>query len=607
VKPIGVGDLKIVKQRLARYEPGEVAHIENVLEGENRGREHRRLRQFEEIVTFEQEREEESRRDLQSTERFELQTESERTIRSETTLQAGLDLSISYGPVRLGAYGKFASTNAKEESDTNSTEYAKEITEKTTSRLMERRREERVTRTLEEVEEKNEHGFENDSGENITGVYRWVDKYYRSKVFNYGKRLMYEFYVPEPGAFILFATKYRYERDVLPVKPAEPVAPGTTRRLAPADLNRWNYLTLVSQYEAQGVEAPPPDYLLVSKPISRELRADHWAFSNEDLEIPGGYAADYGLYRVRYTWQSDPPRSGTIMVGTNGIDIDIYPPLWFNREIRSMPVSGNGYAISSFAINIEVMCTLTTAWFERWQLNTYNAIMNAYRKKLLDYEEKVAAAQIQQGVAIEGDNPAVNREVEREQLKKACLEIWTYSVFGSPPGIVHVPSLPVPDNYPEIHRGNAIANAARLEFLEEAFEWDNLIFELYPYFWGRRSNWLELWGAASTDPLFERFLSAGAARVVVPVKPSITEAVLYYQLTGVIWTGGPVPSLSTINDPDVPLYNGYLTDLEGVEDVIDIEEDVVIEPDDPDSWLVKVPTDLVWLQAGSALPDLEAD
>lgn len=99
IEPVGVGDLKVVKQKLVRYEAGEVAHIENVLAREKRERQHRRLRQFEEILTEEQEREEESRRDLQSTERFELQSETQRTIQSETTFEAGVDLSAGYGPV----------------------------------------------------------------------------------------------------------------------------------------------------------------------------------------------------------------------------------------------------------------------------------------------------------------------------------------------------------------------------------------------------------------------------------------------------------------------------------------------------------------------------
>jgi hypothetical protein len=190
ITPAGIGDLKVTKQQLVRYEAGEVAHIENVLARERRGREHRRLRQVEEILVREEEREEESRRDLQSTERFEIESESQRTIKSETDLQAGMELSGGFGPVNLSVYAKFASNEAKEESDTNSTKYAKEVVEKTVSRLLERVREERRTRTVEEVEETNTHGFRNDSADHVTGVYRWVDKLYRQKVVNYGKRLM---------------------------------------------------------------------------------------------------------------------------------------------------------------------------------------------------------------------------------------------------------------------------------------------------------------------------------------------------------------------------------------------------------------------------------
>ena len=45
--------------------------------------------------------------------------------------------------------------------------------------------------------------------------------------------------------------------------------------------------------------------------------------------------------------------------------------------------------------------------------------------------------------------------------------------------------------------------------------------------------------------------------------------------------------------------------MAGVEDVVDLDKDVTIDKDDPESYLVKVPTDLVWLQANSELPDFE--
>ena len=97
IKPAGVGDLTVTKYMLIRYEPGEVAHIENVLASEKRDREHRRLRQFEEIERRELEREEESVRDLQTTERFELKYESEKTIQSETSFQAGIQATGGWG------------------------------------------------------------------------------------------------------------------------------------------------------------------------------------------------------------------------------------------------------------------------------------------------------------------------------------------------------------------------------------------------------------------------------------------------------------------------------------------------------------------------------
>jgi hypothetical protein len=610
IKPKGIGDLKVLKQKLIRYEPGEVAHIENVLATEKRGREHRRLRRTEETVNLEREREEENLRDLQSTERFELQRETQETIKSETAFKAGVEVSGSYGPVEVTAFANFSTSSSKEESDRNSTKFAKDVTERTLSRIVERAREERVVRTLEEFEEKNEHGFDNTHGdENISGVYRWVDKYYRAKVVDYGKRLFYELFVPEPAAFYVFSTRYDLENRVLPVKPAPPVNPGTQVPLTPAHLSRTNYLALLEQYNAAGVEPPPPAAVVIAKALSREFPSDgFWAFANEELKVPKGYQASTGTYRVWYTWEGDPDsKVGVIQIGDNRTQIGIYEGLFFDQEGYLVPISGTGYAIRSFAINIEVICLLQHEYFEKWQVDTYNAMMIAYEKAVLDYEEKVTAAQIQQGTVVGGENPLVNRAIEREELKRCCLTLWSGYAFGEAPGINHVPELPIPLNYPEINQPNAVANTDRIALFEAAFDWANITYELYPYYWGRKKQWVDLQALKSNDPLFERFLQAGAARVLVPVRPAATEAVLYFQLTGVIWNGGPVPPLETTGEPDAALYNSYLEELEGLTEIGDIDRDVAITPDDPDAWLIKVPTSLVWLQSDSRLPSFEEE
>jgi hypothetical protein len=115
-----------------------------------------------------------------------------------------------------------------------------------------------------------------------------------------------------------------------------------------------------------------------------------------------------------------------------------------------------------------------------------------------------------------------------------------------------------------------------------------------------------MYSLESSDPVFEKFLKAGAARVCVPVTPSHTAQVLYYQLTGELVDKDAVPSLATFTDPYALLYNSYIEEMEGVEDLPDIEQDIEIAVDDPDSWLMKVPTTLVWLQEDRTLPDFEA-
>jgi len=63
-------------------------------------------------------------------------------------------------------------------------------------------KEERISKIIEEFEENSKHGFDNRKGDkHVSGVYRWVDKIYKNKVLNYGKRLMYEFMLPQPAHF----------------------------------------------------------------------------------------------------------------------------------------------------------------------------------------------------------------------------------------------------------------------------------------------------------------------------------------------------------------------------------------------------------------------
>ena len=69
-------DLLIVKQQLIGYEAADVAHIENVLKGERKDREHRRRGETEQLTFRETEITTTEERELESTDRFEMTRET---------------------------------------------------------------------------------------------------------------------------------------------------------------------------------------------------------------------------------------------------------------------------------------------------------------------------------------------------------------------------------------------------------------------------------------------------------------------------------------------------------------------------------------------------
>ena len=81
---------------------------------------------------------------------------------------------------------------------------------------------------------------------------------------------------------------------------------------------------------------------------------------------------------------------------------------------------------------------------------------------------------------------------------------------------------------------------------------------------------------------------------------------LWYQLTGAIWSGGPVPALSSFPYPAASLYSAHLADVGDTQDSDDLDAEVAIDALDPDSWLIRVPTSLVWLETDTGLRDFEA-
>lgn len=612
---LGIMDLLLVEQKLLHYEKGEIAHIENVLLGEIRERKHRRTLTREESAFTETETIEENEKDLTSTERYELQTESQKVIEESLSYEAGVTANV-YG-VRwdVSANAGVAGSTSTSESNTSSSNFAREITTKAVSRLTNSTLERRFRRTVEEIEENNLHSFNNVNGQDhITGVYRWLDKIYEAQVVRYGKRLMLEFVVPEPAAFYRYAAQQQPTENITLSKPEQPgycVNGKTFRPLRAKDITRDNYLIWANKYNAPNVIPPPPGYRVVGKSFASEesskLEHEHkdtiyyYHAEKGEINIPEAYLPEMAIVNFDVSLKSP-----TELPNSNGPNFNVSIDdkiVKYNQNSRTvhlrkhstgnLPVAITSYNTVSYGLTVTVLCSLSKEGYEKWQISTFNAIMEAYNDQKARYESQLEAIRIQQGFGnITGRNPIFNRETERTELKKGCITLLTgqrFEKFNAVQKnvIYHEGKYGQPEivNFDDAH-----AEGRYIQFFEQSIEWSNMLYVFYPYFWAEKSQWVQLSQLNDDDPLFTKFLQAGSARVQVPVRPGFEFSILTYLKTGQLWQAEG--DFVDVNEDGVPdeLQVAILDELK--EGVLKPDENSAGEPVG-EPWRVRVPTSLV--------------
>lgn len=620
-------DLEMVRQKILKYEPGEIAHIENVLKGESKKKKHRKLHRSEETVFEESERSEEVENELETTDRFELQSETSKTISQDTSLEAGVTTTASYGAVNtvnIEAYGNYASNNASEESKNSASTYAKDVVSRSVQKIKERVLKRRSRTEINEVEIINKHKIENltSDAENIAGIYRWVNKLYEAQVVNYGLRTMLEFMIPEPAAFYRFALSKNPDKEISIKKPDEPgfCQAGRFFPLKPTDLTGSNYMCFVGKYGVTDVEPPPPMFIIKSGTITQSFHPDsEIAKTGEKIEIitiPINYkaiSAEYIIaagrgheksgvtankaanFGIRMTCGNNIVLSeqatthhgkGQTIVGSTIIDtekadypfegelsLDV-PKLTNNKnEVQLNNEEGDFKIAITYAsdiyifgsLNVAITCERKDNALKQWQIDTFGAIMNTYNGLKLDYEEALQSQQFETEINIQGQNPFINREVEKTELKKHAISILTgqqYEGFNAM-WQDHRQGF----GYPEIDLEDAAKEGDFVQFFEQTLEWRHATYLFYDYFWGRKQNWIDMLNTKDIDSLFEKFLRAGYARVWIPIRPGFDKVIGHYICAGgEPWTEKDAPQIEGCEDGN---YSPIITMIEEMKEQLD--------------------------------------
>ena len=583
--PAGLADLLVVKQQLVRYEATDISHIENVLKGEDKVSVLSTKQTTQQVTFTEAETTKSEERELQTTDRFEMSRESDSTIKEDAALKAGLTLSGKYGPtVDFSASAEGSTSRSKEEANKSASTYSQEVTERTAKKITERVLQRSSLTVTNEVHERNRHAFDNRGGAaHISGVYQWVNKVYQAQMFNYGLRTMFDFMVPEPAAFYIAAQQVAQAAASTLEKP-----PPFT--LTPDAVSEANYPYWVRLYHATDV-APPPELFGTKGADFKAGGGDEDTDYNQSGQIAldeGYQAIQATVGRVVNTWGDQDLVD--VVIGRHHARFSHNSPwIWstpLDGEVGTVAFAMDTFKASMIALAIEVKCQRTERAMSKWRLETHAKLTTAYQARLAEYEEKLAATKLQASPLITGKNPAFNLELIKDELKKNCISILTDQAYD----LFDAIQLSASNGLPQVNVAEAEPEGTYVRFFEQAFEWEEMTWVTYPYFWGRKSQWVDRLGYEDPDPLFNQFLKAGYCRVSVPIRPGFEGAVDHFHLTGLVWCGHGLPPVSS------PLY------LPIADEIAERLQRPGDEIPQGDPWLVRVPTTLVKLRADDQLP-----
>ena len=564
IEPFAVGDLQMVRQRLVGYSAGEIARIENVIRGERREVSSRQGRR--EVESRERTAGEEQCLESESgDERTDLLAETSRTVAGKTITDGYNDLTANYGPPTQGTFNgsRTRVTLAGAPGVEDVTRFAREVLSTTVSRISRRVGSLRSSSKTSHAEDAVVSVIDNSAGEgDVCAVYRWLNKIYEACVVNYGNRLMMEFIVPLPGA--RFRDRHFAKEERRGLVPPPPASLGINSF---KDITGTNYPGLCAIYGVTDIQPPPQP----AKVVAAVLRGGE----ETQIAIPPGYSARTASAAcVTIPPGLTPP---SILVGCQAVAAGATVPLDPLGQDLTVPIAvaesagASPPAAPESVVTVEIGCEPTQNAMDQWCIDIYGGIVAAYRDSLVLRRER----------RLEGDGTSPRRsalacrEIEKRALRHSCTRLLLDRAASLTAGAVPAPasSPPAPAEF---------AEPRYLQFIDQALEWREMSYTLLSLDDGPD----DAEDGSAGDALFDRFLHAGQARVLVPAAPDRVLSFLYFFASGMIWDGADW--LVAVNDGDVDIVD----DLKRASPAPRAERQV------GDPWPVVVPTAMQVLERG---------
>jgi hypothetical protein len=188
------------------------------------------------------------------------------------------------------------------------------------------------------------------------------------------------------------------------------------------------------------------------------------------------------------------------------------------------------------------------------KVKAYQAALKAYEDALADYREAAAKIEAELREKLSVRDPFFNRIHEQKQIKRSVIYLMCENFSADSAWIERAE----PCGLSEIDRHAVAERGYGWYFWDRLFDWKYMAYAFFDYFWTPICEWPERFDSADPDALFQAFLSAGYARVLVPVSKGMEQDFLWYAATLQKWGVSGEPPL----DPDDPRWRNVLLEFE---------------------------------------------
>lgn len=462
-------------------------------------------------------------------------------------------VSGSYGPVTATVASAFSAQDQSSNSATESRKHAISTTRKASARVKQEHKVTISTTTVTGTSETSTRMLQNPSNTDPMRIdYFSIMRKWHVGLYRYGLRLTYDIAIPEPGATMrrLYAQIDELKKKIGPFH-----FDVTHEFIASASFQQLQELADQMQTQLPLPPQPKPDLFVHTNPPNTP--PDQVVILDlPPLNVTDGYWITQLLLSFHYETPKGPHWGKLGVVWTqfsdnnpqNDATTNLTP--YFLHEGGQLVLTCRLENLTNISIGAKAMIEPTQASISQWNNDVWNALYNAaqtqYYAKQQDLQAQITALEDK----INNVDTLTLRREESEEIMKGVLRWLLGPTFDFMPNdvimqyinaaiviplLTHTPPTVDLEHGATTDIGDGLAVTAKgwlpmlmyeemVKFINEAIEWENVLYFLYSYFWDVPPSWNFIRQIKHPDATRQAFLRSGSARVVLTVRKGWEEA-----------------------------------------------------------------------------------